>query len=95
MTGFRQYEPVVVDPEEVRNYFRDNGFDLSLEERDLHAEHVIAGEPGRASFFVEGRLYWCVALRRDGRTVARRYAHGETVEAALAEAKRRFGSEQA
>jgi hypothetical protein len=75
-------------------YFAERGFALEIEQRDLHAEHVSRGDTGRASFFVEGRRYYCVHLLRDGVAVARDYAHGETADAALAAARRRFGSEQ-
>ena len=75
-------------------YFADRGFDLEVEPRDLHAEHVSRGELGRASFFVEGRRYWCVHLVRDGQVVARDYANGESANSAMAAARRRFGSEQ-
>jgi hypothetical protein len=53
------------------------------------------GEPGRASFFVEKRRYYCVdLLSRDGRVIAPRYAHPETPEDALVQAKKRYASEQ-
>ena len=75
-------------------YFATRGFALEVEQRDLHAEHICRGEPGRASFFVEGRRYYCVHLLRDGQVAARGYAHGETAAASMTAARRRFGSEQ-
>jgi len=75
-------------------YFEDRGFEVRIEERDLHAEYMARGEPGRASFFVERQPYYCVDLLRDGVVVAKQYAHGVTAHDALEQAKRRFGSEQ-
>ena len=75
-------------------YFQDRGFEVRLEERDLHAEYMASGEPGRASFFEEHRHYFCVDLLRDGGLVARHYADGVTAADALREAKRRHSTEQ-
>ena len=75
-------------------YFRERGFDVALSNRDLHAEHLAQGEPGRASYFRAGQNYVCVDLLRNGVVVASNYASGETAEAALVAARRRYGSEQ-
>ena len=75
-------------------YLKNLGFDVKIEERDLHAEYMAAGEPGRASFFVEGRTYYCVDLLRGGGIVAPRYASGETAQEALERARSRFASEE-
>ena len=76
-------------------YFRNLGLDLRIEAHDLHAEHMAAGEPGRASFFAEGREYYCVdLLSGDGRVIAHRYGCGDTAAAALARSRQRFESEQ-
>lgn len=75
-------------------YFVVRGYEVRTEERDLHAECLVRGELGRASFYVSGRLYTCVDLLRDGAIVAEHYADGASLERALAEAKRRHGSEQ-
>lgn len=85
---------MTADADDPATYLKSLGFDLRIEERDLHAEYMAAGEPGRASFFVEGRTYYCVDLLRDGGVVALRYAQGETVDDALRDARRRFRSEQ-
>jgi hypothetical protein len=85
---------VIDDADSVIAYFRDHGFDVRIEERNLHAEHIARGEPGRASFFVEHRPYHCIDLVRDGAIVAEQYAQGETIEDALIRARRRFVSEQ-
>jgi hypothetical protein len=77
------------------DYFARQGYDVRITERELHDEHVAAGQPGRASFYVAGRRYFCVDLLRDQATVVERYAEGATREAALQAARRRFGSEQA
>jgi len=75
-------------------FFAERGFTLAVELRELHAEHVSRGDLGRASFFVDGRRYYCVHLLRDGVAIARDYSYGETADAAMATARRRFGSEQ-
>lgn len=75
-------------------YFRERGYDVRIEERDLHALHMARGEPGQASFFAEGRSYHVVDLLRSGRVVAPAYGVGETPQEALAGARRRYGSEQ-
>ena len=82
------------DDGDVLAYFEDRGFELQIVERDLHAELMARGEPGRASFFAANRSYYCVNLLRGGAIVAERYADGETIEDALTRARRRFGSEQ-
>ena len=82
------------EPEGPEDYFRARGYEIQVEERDLHAEYMAAGEPGRASFFAENRRYYCVNLMRSGGIVASNYAHGETLDDALKEARRRYGSEQ-
>jgi hypothetical protein len=64
-------------------YFTTGGFEVRVEEHDLRAEHIARGEPGRASFFAEGRMYYCVDLVRDGKTVVRQYAHADTAAVAL------------
>src|SRR4051812_4483621 len=69
-------------PEE---YFRERGFDVPVDERELHAEYMAAGELGRASFFLPGRCYFCVNLLRSGSVIATGYAHGETRDDALDE----------
>jgi hypothetical protein len=75
-------------------FFAQRGFELQIEARYLFAEHVAQGEHGRASFFVDGRLYYCVQVLGGGRVIAHDYAYGETVDEALAAARRRYGSEQ-
>ena len=75
-------------------YFRQRGFDVSVEERDVHAEYMASGNPGRATFYAEGRRYYCVDLTREGSVVARHYADGESIEEALQRARQRFSSEQ-
>ena len=82
------------DASTVYGYFEDRGFEVRVEERDLHAELMAAGKPGQASFFAAGRSYHCVNLLRGGAVVVERYAQGETVEDALIRAMRRYGSEQ-
>jgi len=86
---------VVDDAENPRKYFRSRGFDVGVEVRDLHAEFIEMGQPGRASFFVKGRQYFCVDLMREGEIVARGYAHSETEDDALVKARSRYGIEQA
>ncbi|MBK6857833.1 MAG: hypothetical protein IPG97_15120 [Microthrixaceae bacterium] len=76
-------------------YFQERGYEVRFEERDLHATHMARGEPGQASFFVEGRKYHVLDLLRDGRVVAPAYGVGESLRSALARARRRYGSEQA
>jgi len=85
---------VTAEADDPATYFKSLGFDLRIEQRDLHAEYMATGEPGRASFFVEGRRYYCIDLLRDGGIVAPRYSQGETVDDALGRAQRRFRSEQ-
>lgn len=80
--------------EDPEVYFRSKGFGVAVEERDLYAEAITQGTPGRASFFKEGRRYYCVTLLRQGAVVAKDYAHGETPDDALREARRRYASEQ-
>lgn len=93
-SGMMTLMPDDAEPDPTK-FFRDLGFDLQFGEHDLHAEHMARGEPGRASFFAEGRTYYCVdLLRRDGSILATRYGYGETVEEALARARSRFLSEQ-
>jgi hypothetical protein len=92
--GVDQDAPVAEESIAPEEYFRSRGFEVRIVERDLHSEHMAAGEPGRASFFAEGRRYFCVDLLRNGQVVAPLYAHGETVEAALTRARERYGSEQ-
>src|SRR3954454_3727819 len=75
-------------------FFRGRGYEVRFEQRDLHAEHMGRGEPGRATFFAEGHRYYCIDLLRDGRVVAPRYGYGETPEQALLSARRRYESEQ-
>lgn len=82
------------DADDSIAYFGSRGFEVTLDERDLYAELLARGEPGRASFFRQGQTYHCLSLLRDGAVVARDYAHGETREDALREARRRFSSEQ-
>ena len=78
MPHIKHYAPVADNPEEAVAYLQDLRFEVRIEERDLHAEHMAAGEPGRASFFVAGRTYYCIDLVRNGGVVARRYAYGES-----------------
>ena len=85
---------MVADVDDPVAYFASRGFEVSFEERDLHAELVAAGAPGRASFYREGQIYFCVSLIRDGAVVVSDYATGETEAEALIRARRRFGSEQ-
>jgi hypothetical protein len=82
------------DPDPVDSFVR-RGYGVRVTERDLHSEHVAAGDSGRASFYVAGRRCFCVDLIRDGAVVAERYAEGSSREDALLAARRRFGSEQA
>ena len=89
------YALVSEDADESLTYLQDRGFDVRVEERDLHAEYMARGEPGRASFFVPQRRYSCVDLMRAAGTVARGYAHGKTAEDAIRAARRRLSSEQA
>jgi hypothetical protein len=84
-----------VADESPTDYFETRGLELRVEERNLHADLMAEGETGRATFYVEGQRYYCVDLCRDGATIARQYGIGETREAALDEARRRFASEQA
>ena len=90
----RQYGRVAPDAETPEEFFRSRGFDVQIEERDLHAEYMAAGQPGRASFFAPDQRYACVQLLRDGKVVVRNYAHGKTAAEALNIARRRYGSEQ-
>jgi hypothetical protein len=83
-----------VPDESPTDYFEAHGFEVTIEERDLYGDHMARGDPGRATFYVEGQRYFCVDLCRDGATIARHYGIGETPDAALENAKRRFGSEQ-
>jgi hypothetical protein len=76
-------------------YFRERGYEVRFEQRDLHATHMALGEPGQASFFAEGRQYHVVDLLRGGRVVAPAYGVGETREDAVGGARRRYESEQA
>ena len=87
-------QPEVVPDEPPEQYFRERGFDLIVREVDLHAQYMASGEPGRASFFQEGRRYFSIDLVRDGTVVGPDYAHGETVAEAIRRARIRFGSEQ-
>lgn len=82
------------DDESPIDYFSSCGLEVRLEERDLHAEYVASGEPGRATFFVEGRSYVCVSLVSRGGAVWTDYATGESEDAALRAARRRHGTEQ-
>ena len=82
------------DAETPEEYFPSRGFDVQVEERDLHAEHMVGGEPGRASFFAPNRRYACIHFVREGRVMVRDYAHGETVTEALTRARQRYRSEQ-
>jgi hypothetical protein len=86
--------PMVEGLEHDLAYLQERGYEVAIEERDLHAMHIAPGEPGQASFFVEGRRYHVVDLLRDGRVVAPAYGVGESPQAALARARRRYGSEQ-
>ena len=72
------------------DYFESRGYEVRIEERDLHAEYMARGEPGRASFFVEGQRYHCVDLLQGGHVVAHQIAHDETRSGALTRAKRWF-----
>ena len=72
-------------------FFRRRGIGVRIEERDLHAEHMAKGEPGRASFYVEGRNYHCVTLlREDGSVLFEDFARGETADSALLRARSRY-----
>lgn len=77
------------------SYFTDRGFEVTIEECELHAELLDEGDPGRASSYREGQTYFCVNLLREGTLIAARYADGSTAGEALTRARRRFGSEQA
>ena len=92
VNGDREPDEGGKDPE---RFFSDLGFGLRIEAHSLHAKYMAKREPGRASFFVEGRTYQCVdLLRGDGTVLAPQYGVGETVEEALARAQSRFLSEQ-
>lgn len=80
------------DPDESPiEFFHARGLEVRIGEHDLHAEHVARGEPGRASFYAEGQSYFCVdLLRDDGSLFMSDFACGETVEAALDAAQRRY-----
>ena len=80
--------------DEDLGYFHNRGYEVRFEQRDLHATHMARGEPGTASFFVEGRRYHVVDLVRGGQVIAPAYGVGETREGALARARERYGSEQ-
>ena len=80
--------------EDDRAWFRKKGFDVALSQRELHAEAMAKGEPGKASFFRPNLTYVCVALLRDGQVVASDYASGETEVSALRAARRRYAGEQ-
>lgn len=71
---------------EATQYFADEGYQLKIERRELHAECLARGEPGRPSFFTPGAVYYCVSLERDGVMVWPDIAHGHTLETALASA---------
>lgn len=72
-------------------FFHERGLEVRIEERDLHAEYMARGEPGLASFYAENRLYFCVdLLRDDGSLFVSDFARGNTVEAALHAAQRRY-----
>jgi hypothetical protein len=59
-------------------YFAERGLNLRVDERDLDAEHMSKGEPGRASFYREGRSYFCVSIMRsDGTVLAPDYGIGD------------------
>ena len=75
-------------------YFESLGLEVAFEERDLHAELMASGAPGRASFCRQGQTYFCVSLLRAGVVIASNYASGESEAEALMKARRRFGSEQ-
>ena len=73
---------------EVIRFFADQGYEVKIEQRNLHAEHLARGEGGRASFFAPGVEYFCVSLERDGVVVWPDVAQDRTIEAALASASR-------
>lgn len=78
------------EDESIIEFFRSRGYEVRIEERDLHSEHIARGEPGRASFFVEGRHYFCVDLIQDGSVVVQDLGQAETASVALGRARRRF-----
>ncbi len=57
---------MTAEVEDPTTYFKDRGLDVRIEEHDLHTELMASADTGRASFFVEGRIYFCVDLLRDG-----------------------------
>jgi hypothetical protein len=86
----RQTRGVSPEPDDPVSFFAERGFVPVLSERDLHAEHLASGEPGRASFYVKGRRYFCVDLMRENVLVAARYSAGESADDALRSAMRRY-----
>ena len=76
------------EADEALRYLTEQGFEVRVERRNLHAEYMSRGEPGKASFYAEGREYFCVDLVRDGAVAWPRVAIGDTEASALVNARR-------
>jgi hypothetical protein len=84
-------QPVAVaDADDARAFLEAQGFEIRVRPQDRHAELMARGEPGQASFYAEGREYYCVDLRSDGAVAWSDFAVGETEDAAVVSAMRRF-----
>jgi hypothetical protein len=80
----------VTEAEDARRSLEAEGFEVRLRRQDRHAELVARGEPGQASFFTQGREYWCLDLLRNGAVAWEELAVGETEDGALVDAWRRY-----
>ncbi len=64
------------------------GYELRIEERDLHSEYMSHGQPGRASFFKVDALYYCLSLERGGSVVWKDFAQAPTRDEVILAAAR-------
>jgi hypothetical protein len=79
---------VSAEADDALAYLQEQGFEVRIERRDLHAVLVARGRPGQASFYAEGRDYHCVDLLREGVVVWADVAVGETEGEAIVGARR-------
>jgi hypothetical protein len=80
----------VAEADEARAYLEAQGYEIHLRRQDRHAELIARGELGHASFYAEGREYYCVDLLSDGAVAWSEFAVGGTEDEAVVNAMRRY-----
>jgi hypothetical protein len=80
------------DVEEAKAFLRDRGFDVRVEERDVHDEFRKHGIPFADTV---SHPYWADLVRLDDPSIVfRNYGSGMSPERAILRARNRYSSEQ-